>query len=520
MTKPDLGHGPVQGWGLNAFWNGAGLLLPGVAGLAAIPVLLRGLGAADFAVFSLTLLGLAWAPVTDLGLSRSVTLFVARLSGSRSPGDGPVIWTAFALALGIGSALGASVLLIVHRSTILAALLPSERLDEASWAIAAVAFCLPVLVAGPVFRGALEGRQRFGLVNGVKAATNTLAVAVPSVLALLGFGLREAIVTLLVARCLSGPLYAAAVLRLMPTARRVAFSPDLIGPLLSNGLAMAITALAGGLLSMADRVAVGWATDAVTMGWYSAMADMAGWLRVPASSTAVAAFPLLAHESVTSSGGSAAAAVVTQRATSIALFTLAAPMLGGAAFLLSVVLGIPITPVVWGTFLLVALGAIGQFHAYIPIATLEGLGDPWTPARVFLVEAVAIGGLLFFVGSFAGAVGVAAVVALRGLVEGIFFDRIAWGYLGKACGRVHYARAFASLLLWSLMASFAGLGLAVASPWSGLIVMIGAFTGAVLLSFQVGMDRGERMVFLERSRSLFRQIRGVQTGFRSSRPRH
>src|SRR5579871_6382283 len=61
----------------NMVWNAAGLILPLVVGLISVPIILRGLGTARFGFLSIIWMLIGYFSVFDLGLSRTLTKWVA-----------------------------------------------------------------------------------------------------------------------------------------------------------------------------------------------------------------------------------------------------------------------------------------------------------------------------------------------------------------------------------------------------------------------------------------------------------
>jgi len=67
--------------GKNTFLNLLGQALPLLAGLVALPFIVRGLGTDRFGLFSLVLVALSFFSVFDVGLGRAMTKFIADAIG-------------------------------------------------------------------------------------------------------------------------------------------------------------------------------------------------------------------------------------------------------------------------------------------------------------------------------------------------------------------------------------------------------------------------------------------------------
>lgn len=481
--------------GVNSTLNAMGLVVPGVVGLLATPLLVRGLGPADFAVFSIALMGLAYAPMSDLGMGRAVTVLVAR-GGDAEKGfsEGSVLWTALLAAVVVGSAMALSALALIRGTGLVAALLPDERASEAAWALSAVAFCLPLVTCTPVVRGALEGLQRFAFLNTARSVGNALAIGVPAAMATVGLGLEKAVVAMLVLRCTLTLLYAVGLLLGRPSMRRPSLAWPVVPVLLRSGSGMAATAALSPLLVLADRIAVGWATDAATMGWYLALSDMALWLRLPASSVAVAVFPMIADEWARDRGTAVSMMVFARRVVSFALFGLGTAAAAALPLLTVLIVGAVSFPGQWPVMGLLVLGSVALFHGYVPIAALEGSGKPWVAARVQLLELVPFIAAYFLAARHLGVVGVASVWAFRAALETTVLDRLALprGAVEPPVRRRHALALrvhVAAFLAWACLA----LSLPVLSLGLGVVTAGLAGAASLAISAFMGLDRGERV---------------------------
>lgn len=185
----------------NTALNFFGLVVPLAAGLAAIPFVVRALGAQRFGILSLVWVVFGYFGLFDLGLGRTTTKYAAEALGKGEPEKLPgYLWTAVALQTAIGAA-GTLLLLLLAPPIALHFLkIPPEFVPETVATLRLVGWSLPVMFVSSSFRGILEAAQRFDLVNAVKIPVNILFYVLPLVGTALGYGLRGIVVLLVVSR--------------------------------------------------------------------------------------------------------------------------------------------------------------------------------------------------------------------------------------------------------------------------------------------------------------------------------
>jgi O-antigen/teichoic acid export membrane protein len=182
----------------NTLLNLAGQVIPLVVAVAAIPLIVRGLGPARFGILSLVWVVVGYASIFDLGLGRAATKRVAEALGRGEAGAVPqVAWTAM-LAQTITGVAGGLVLAALV-PTIAGRLLkiPPGLVAEATGSFYVLALDIPAILVLSSLRGVLEASQRFALVNAIRVPLATSNFVLPLVGVLLDWDLPR-IVALLV----------------------------------------------------------------------------------------------------------------------------------------------------------------------------------------------------------------------------------------------------------------------------------------------------------------------------------
>jgi len=152
----------------NVVLNLGGSALPALAGLVAVPLLIRGLGDVRFSVLVLAWTTLGYFSLFDLGIGRAVTHAVAdRVGSDREHEIGPAIWTSLALLAPVG-VLGTAVVYLFAGSLATILNVPTELRGEAITSFRLLAVAIPFAAIAGALRGALEAKQFFGVVNALR----------------------------------------------------------------------------------------------------------------------------------------------------------------------------------------------------------------------------------------------------------------------------------------------------------------------------------------------------------------
>lgn len=172
--------------GRNAIWNIAGIVIPSMAGVLAIPMLLHGLGEARLGVFTLAIGLIGFSGLFDLGLGRALTQLVASEHGrGSSPANvAGLVRRALGLLLMMGVFWGGvlwfATPVVVERVFEFDVAIGDEAVTGLRW----IAASLPIALLSTGLVGCLEGFQRFATVNSVRLCFGTAGFVVPGVVGL------------------------------------------------------------------------------------------------------------------------------------------------------------------------------------------------------------------------------------------------------------------------------------------------------------------------------------------------
>ena len=470
-------------------FNLAGLVVPAVAALVAIPLLVAGLGTDRFALLTLVWVIAGQASVFDLGIGRALTHTVAERIGAGRHGEVRGLVGVALLAVG-GAGLLAGAGLYAGASALALDVLqvPVGMEREAASGFRMLAFALPAITMTSALRGVLEAYQRFDISTLIRVPTGAWAVLGP--LAVLPFTQRfDVIVGVLVAGRLLGALaYAAAAVQSTPAVWPFALDGSAIRELTRYGSWMSGATLLNAALEYGSRFLIGAALPVAAVAYFSTPADLsARMLMIPAALVGV----LLPSLSATLVRDRALGTAMIGRSAQ-AVFALMAPVALGVVAFAPEALAWWIDPsfaaeasvaLQW-----LAVATLLNGIATVPATSLVSIGRPDMTALPLLVELP-----LFFAATWYvldagyGVAGVAAAYTLRiGLDLLLMSGLSAWLVRGTG-------PPLGKVILAALAISAACFGIAqVASPVhrAGLVLLMTLLGG--LATWTLLLARADR----------------------------
>nr|CAD6436824.1 flippase [Rhizobium sp. Q54] len=267
---------------LNLFGLGAPLLFS----LFCIPALISGIGLEKFGFLTLMWALVSYFGVLDLGIGRALTLRLAisEIGRNRSQSD-QIISTALTIMAGMGCAIG---LLIFALAKPLGSLyIEDARTDEIANSIYAMAAALPLVLITTGFRGILEARQRFGIVNAIRIPMGAATFLGP-LLSLWMFGPRLDYIAWILTICRTFGALAHAYYSLEGRVPEYTFDRSELRRLLAVGGWLSVANAAGPLMNYADRFIIGGILSTAAVAFYATPQEIVTklWI-IPGALTAV-----------------------------------------------------------------------------------------------------------------------------------------------------------------------------------------------------------------------------------------
>ena len=280
-------------------FNLIGLGAPLLVAVACIPPLIHGLGVERFGLLMLIWAVVSYFGLFDLGLGRALTQQVAVALAARDRASlGPLIGTATVLMAVLGIAAGAVMAILAPWGVDLIQGVPDRA--ETIGAAYAMAVAMPAIVLTAAFRGILEARYAFGIINVIRVPMGIYTYLGP-LLTVVWLGPRlEVVAWVLVAgRVIACAVHGWCAWR--------SIRADLIGPfsvssakarqLGSAGGWMTVTNVVSPFMGYVDRFLIGALISPAAVAFYATPQEIVSRLSIiPGALTAVL-FPTFAASS-------------------------------------------------------------------------------------------------------------------------------------------------------------------------------------------------------------------------------
>jgi O-antigen/teichoic acid export membrane protein len=364
--------------------NLGGAVVPIVVSVVTVPLYLDAIGETRYGVLALTWLLLGYFGVVDIGLGRATANRIAQRQACPAKRRASVLWTALGLSVGLGLLAGLLVLAVGYVLLNNLLQLPETLRREA---VAA----LPFLVAGIPFAfvasacvGALEGLERFMLVNGVEVVVTTTYQLGPLTLAYLHgpnlTWLLAAVGAAPVAGAFSGLLMCAPA---VPLRRPVSFARGWARTLLGYGGWIGANGLIVPLLTMLDRFVIGAVSGARSVTQYTVPFSLVARLNVVPVSVSRALFPRLSRlesgEAKAVAGDAMLVLIASMTPMVIAAMILVEPFL-------RIWVGTDLGDISAPVAQIILIGLWINTLAFVPYTFLQARGRPDLPAKFHLAE--------------------------------------------------------------------------------------------------------------------------------------
>jgi O-antigen/teichoic acid export membrane protein len=475
--------------------NVLGWILPALAAVVAIPVLVRGLGVERFGLLALAWTTLGYFGLFDLGLGRAVTHAVgARMGEGRPDQVSGVISTALRVLVPIGVA-GALVLFAITpwlMTTVFDVPLHLRQDAISSYRLLAVA--VPFVGAAAVLRGALEARQRFGLVNAIRVPYGVLLFAGPAAALSFSRTLLPAIAILVVVRVLLVVALWIVTARTTPTVAAGAERHS-VRELLSYGGWMTVSNVISPLMNTFDQFVIGAALGVGFVALYAGPFELATKLWLVTAAVYPVFFAAFATTGTRDAARSAHLFDRMLRTMFAALFVPVVILVGLAPEILGVWLGPQFTGDSARVLQILAIAVFANTLGQGALNLIQALGRPDLTGKFHLVELPFYALLLWILLERFGIVGVAIAWAARATVDALLLMLAAPVLLREA-------RAAASrTIAWCLaaMLPLAGLMLVPATGTRVLMVASVAIIWPGVVWFAL-VTPAERLLLRPRSR--------------------
>ncbi|AIM44036.1 hypothetical protein U875_27190 [Pandoraea pnomenusa 3kgm] len=371
----------------NTLYNLFGLGAPLIVAVVSIPTLISHLGTERFGLLTLIWAVVSYFGLFDLGLGRALTQQLAmELAQKDHSGVKPLVATATWLMAGLGVLAG--LVLLAAAPWGIGLVEHNQFRDEVYSAVFAMAVGMPSIVLTSGFRGILEARQAFGIVNLIRLPMGLFTFLGPlAVVLYVGPRLDLVAWALVAGRIVACVVHAYYAWRVLPdNAGSLRFSRHLIKPLCVSGGWMTVSNIVGPLMGYLDRFAVGALVSAGAVAYYATPQEMIMKLSILPSALMAVMFPTFAKS--TRDGEMDKAGLFGQSA--FLLFLMTAPACAAIALFSDLILSYWISPDfsahAAGVLILLSCGMLINSVSTAPLTWLQATNKARVVAMIHTIE--------------------------------------------------------------------------------------------------------------------------------------
>lgn len=407
--------------GRNTIINFVGQVIVALSAVIMVPYIVRGLGYSAYGLLSLALMIFGSFSLLELGLGRATTKFVAEYLHSKEYDKiSSVVWKSLVVQVLLGSIGG--LILALFSSTIASKLnLQKDMVLDAEKMLKIIACSLPLVLGSSALRGALEGSQRFDLVNYVKILLNISTYLIPLIGARISLGIPGIVLTLLISRFVATIVYFVLCLYTLPQIRSISiFGGINVSSLFSYAGWVAISNLIVPLLVQIDRYFIATLVSVASVTFYTVPYEILNGLWIIPGSIAAVLFPAFSSSKYNDSG----LQELFCRPINYIAILLGPIIIVFIVFSREILFlwqGLEIAENSYIVLQLLAFGVLINSLGWVPSNLVMGFGRPDIIAKIHLFQVpFYIVTAFFFINKF-GIIGAAFAFLLRVILESILF---------------------------------------------------------------------------------------------------
>lgn len=282
----------------HTFFNLIGLGAPLLVAVGTIPVLIHELGTSRFGLLTLIWAVVSYFGLFDLGLGRALTQQLAVVFANKDYQKvGPLVGTATALMALLGVVAGVLMAAAAPWGVGLINDVPDRQ--EAINAVFAMALAMPFIVLTSGFRGILEAKHAFGVINLIRLPMGVFTFLGPLVVVFYGGSPRLDYIawTLVAGRVIACGIHAYFAWRALSEERSAfVWQADLVKFLCVSGGWLTVSNIVSPFMGYVDRFVIGAIVSASAVAYYTTPQELITklWI-VPGALTAVL-FPAFAAQ--------------------------------------------------------------------------------------------------------------------------------------------------------------------------------------------------------------------------------
>lgn len=473
----------------NSLFNLIGLGGPLLAAVFTIPYLIAELGVERFGLLTLIWAVVSYFGLFDLGLGRALTQQVAITCSRDEYQDLPAITgTAYLIMLFLGLCAGLVMVLVAPYLVGQIKSVPNK--PEAISALYAMAVAMPFIILTSGFRGVLEARHAFGIVNLIRLPMGFFTFLGPAAAVWLVEPRLDLIAWVLaIGRVIGFLVHAWYAVRCLPEKyRMLVASRAWIRPLCVSGGWLTVSNIISPLMGYVDRFMIGALVSAAAIAYYATPNEIVTklWI-IPGALTAVL-FPTFAAQ-ITRGNGEAQGLF---KKGLLWLFLAMVPVVLVLILFADEILRLWINEEFASqsaTILrILAAGILINSLAHIPFTLIQSSGNSRLTAMIHLCEFPLFMLALWWLTIQYGVVGAALAWLLRMIVDTALMFRYAIPVVGLHVSWLINKKLLLGMILMPLML---WIGESAPAPVRVIVLVMAVITAAAALLFSIRADRIE-----------------------------
>lgn len=419
----------------NTIYNLASNVLPAVASMVSVPYLYKAIGNEEYGVLTLILSLLSYFALFDFGVGRVITQYVAHHSNNESSRIGGVVLGA-GITL-IASLVGYYVTYQLSGWFTSVMIKPSREIEDlVESSIAYSAYFIPIICVGSLFKGVIEGCEKFWLTSLVRVIAISLVYIAPVIMLLVREGNLESVIKcILIVRiiellALMGGSYS--ILRKWCW-KKVTFDSVTI---FKNSSWMTLSNLISPIMVLSDRFYVSWAMGAGLVSVYTIPMDLLlKFLVVPASITS-AAYPRFAKDIKESLTKFNHTYDYVNRTLKKLVVGILVPVGICIYWFMSIWINENFAQKTWKISIILIVGIGFNSLAQLPYNAIQSFGKIHTTTKIHALELLIYLPCILILGSYIGLYGVAIAWTTRSIIDYCLLNsalkRIVYEYSNRA----------------------------------------------------------------------------------------
>lgn len=402
----------------NSLFNLIGLGAPLFVALFTIPVLIDALGDDRFGILTLIWAVVSYFGLFDLGLGRALTLQLSRyLATGKEAESGELAWTALLIMLGLGVIAG--IFLYLGASPGLAQVESTMSDAERTDAVIYMALALPFIVLTTGYRGILESKGAFFLINAIRIPMGIFTFGGPLLVVLYWQADLGAITfVLFLGRVVGCVVHAFAAHKILPRLGIIpVFKSYQAKPLFSVGGWLTISNIVSPFMGYVDRFLIGALMSAAAVAYYATPNEMITKLWIIPGALTTVLFPHFASILMSSVDQARETFFKAQFWLFSAIFPVCLFLFTYSYELLELWLGTDFANQSYIIFRWFCVGILINCMAHIPFTLIQSSGDTKRTAIIHMLELPMFVALLYSMVLQYGAVGAAIAWCVRMTVD-------------------------------------------------------------------------------------------------------